>query len=64
MTSEILSIVQCFADIVEQVFLGLDTVKFEGISILDMFLAILFFRVLLWFILKILGAQEKKEKED
>ena len=71
MTSNTLLIVQFFADVMKQIFLGLDTVEYEGVSILDMFLAVIFFRLLIWFILNLLGAQwveggeyEEKERPD
>jgi len=68
MTSDTLLIIQFFADVMKDIFLGLDSAEFEGVSILDMFLAIMFFRLLVWFILKLLGAHweeggEYQEKE-
>ena len=57
MTSNTLLIIQFYADVVKQVFLGLDTVEYEGISILDIFLAIMFFNILVWLIQRLLNRQ-------
>lgn len=50
MVSDIFLIVSCYANAVSQIFFGLDNVKIDGISILDIFCAIWFFHILVWFI--------------
>ena len=71
MVSDLLLIATFFANVITQIFLGLDTVKYEGISILDLFCALWFFRLIVWFIWRILtgtemrgGEYEEKERSE
>ena len=63
--SDIVLIITCFADIISQIFLGLSTVKIEGISILQIFCAIIFLKMIVWFIRRLIEMPyEDKQKEE
>lgn len=66
--SDLLLIVTFFAQIIGMIFLSLDTVKYEGISILDLLCALWFCRLMVWFTRKLIGTHweeggEYEEKE-
>ncbi len=61
--SDILLIITFFANVVSQIFLSLDTVKYEGISILDIFCAIIFMNIMVWFIQRMINRPYEDNEE-
>jgi len=63
MTGNITNIVLFFTNTTGDIFTALDSNSIEGFSILDMLLAIWFFQILVWFVLKVLTTQERNEEK-
>lgn len=60
--TQVLQIVAAYANSVKNILFGLDNViLFEAISVLDMFIAIMLFDLIIWFIIRLIKGKEENE---
>lgn len=60
----ITQIINYFANTIASIFNAFDNNKFEGISILDMYIAIMWLKITIWFVMAVLRKNKEKDKEE